>query len=76
MFDICKFYAKFKLKSFFVFLRVLLLTCFMQNANIATSFGDLAQLVEHTAHLRDVNGSIPLVATSKIQGIVLWIFFV
>ena len=39
----------------------------MQNANIATSFGDLAQLVEHTAHIRDVNGSIPLVATSKIQ---------
>ncbi len=26
-------------------------------------YGDLAQLVEHTAHIRDVNGSIPLVAT-------------
>ena len=33
-----------------------------ENDNIDTSFGDLAQLVEHTAHIRDVNGSIPLVA--------------
>ena len=36
-----------------------------QNDNIDTSFGDLAQLVEHTAHIRDVNGSIPLVASIK-----------
>lgn len=36
-----------------------------ENDNIDTSFGDLAQLVEHTAHIRDVNGSIPLVARVK-----------
>ncbi len=36
-----------------------------ENDNIDTSFGDLAQLVEHTAHIRDVNGSIPLVASIK-----------
>lgn len=31
-----------------------------ENDNIDTSFGDLAQLVEHTAHIRDVIGSIPM----------------
>lgn len=36
-----------------------------ENDNMDTSFGDLAQLVEHTAHIRDVNGSIPLVARVK-----------
>lgn len=36
-----------------------------ENDNIGTTFGDLAQLVEHTAHIRDVNGSIPLVARVK-----------
>ena len=40
----------------------MLLTFVPENDNIDTSFGDLAQLVEHTAHIRDVNGSIPLVA--------------
>ena len=43
------------------------LTCPYVNASIATSFGDLAQLVEHTAHIRDVNGSIPLVAKAGIR---------
>ena len=47
----------------------------MQNDNIHTSFGDLAQLVEHTAHIRDVNGSIPLVANSKIQSFYTLDFF-
>ena len=37
-----------------------------ENDNIDTSFGDLAQLVEHTAHIRDVNGSIPLVAIKRL----------
>lgn len=36
-----------------------------ENDNIYIPFGDLAQLVEHTAHIRDVNGSIPLVARVK-----------
>lgn len=38
------------------------LTFFFITDNISSSYGDLAQLVEHTAHIRDVNGSIPLVA--------------
>lgn len=37
-----------------------------ENDNMDTSFGDLAQLVEHTAHIRDVNGSIPLVAIKRL----------
>ena len=41
------------------------MTFMAENDNIDTSFGDLAQLVEHTAHIRDVNGSIPLVASIK-----------
>ena len=48
----------------------------VQNDNIDTSFGDLAQLVEHTAHIRDVNGSIPLVATSKSGVLSTGFFFV
>ncbi len=47
----------------------------MQNDNIATSFGDLAQLVEHTAHIRDVNGSIPLVASLNPVLLQFRIFF-
>lgn len=36
-----------------------------ENDNIDTSFGDLAQLVEHTAHIRDVVGSIPTGTTYR-----------
>ncbi len=53
-----------------------LLTRINQNDNIATSFGDLAQLVEHTAHIRDVNGSIPLVAIVNPNTKVFGFFFV
>ena len=38
-------------------------------------FGDLAQLVEHTAHIRDVNGSIPLVAIPDPEVKKLPVFF-
>ena len=38
-----------------------------ENDNIDTSFGDLAQLVEHTAHIRVVSGSIPLVAKKRLS---------
>ena len=49
----------------------------MQNDSIDTSFGDLAQLVEHTAHIRDVNGSIPLVANlkSSVQALDFFLYF-
>ena len=49
--------------TFFDILSFLHLTFLAQKYIISTySYGDLAQLVEHTAHIRDVNGSIPLVA--------------
>ena len=57
-------------------LSVSYLTLIMGNDNIDSSFfGDLAQLVEHTAHIRDVNGSIPLVAikASDFGGLFLFI---
>ena len=43
----------------------LLLTYYFLYDIINSSLGDLAQLVEHTAHIRVVSGSIPLVAKKK-----------
>lgn len=42
-----------------------LLTYYFCYDIINSSLGDLAQLVEHTAHIRVVSGSIPLVAKKK-----------
>ena len=47
---------------FFLKLTFFILTKQAEIYIIKLTYGDLAQLVEHTAHIRDVNGSIPLVA--------------
>mgnify|MGYP006907949217 CR=1 FL=1 len=40
----------------------MLLTHPSSNDIVFTSYGDIAQSVEHTAHIRSVIGSIPIVA--------------